>query len=214
MAQKQNVTETALQELINGIEGIVSSKVKLDDTGNLVEIHALADKSRNAKQIVRDIQSAVTAKFDLEIDHRIISIAQLSCDSVVQRDMRIVFKGMEVASKGLEIDVRVILSHGEKDYCGSQKGINTTTSINRTIAQATLKALSDFLNIGEIFVVEDVGTLNIAKTNVVVVAVTCVDKNGEQLLIGSSMNLGDIKEAVVKATLDAVNRRIAKLTGK
>lgn len=214
MAQKQNVTETALQELINDIEGIVSSKVKLDDTGNLVEIHALADKSRNAKQIVRDIQSAVTAKFDLEIDHRIISIAQLSCDGVVQRDMRIVFKGMEVASKGLEIDVRVILSHGEKDYCGSQKGINTTTSINRTIAQATLKALSDFLNIGEIFVVEDVGTLNIAKTNVVVVAVTCVDKNGEQLLIGSSMNLGDIKEAVVKATLDAVNRRIAKLSGK
>jgi hypothetical protein len=214
MAQKQNVTETALQELINDIEGIVSSKVKLDDTGNLVEIHALADKSRNAKQIVRDIQSAVTAKFDLEIDHRIISIAQLSCDGVVQRDMRIVFKGMEVASKGLEIDVKVILSHGDKDYFGSQKGINTTTSINRTIAQATLKALSDFLNIGEIFVVEDVGTLNIAKTNVVVVAVTCVDKNGEQLLIGSSMNLGDIKEAVVKATLDAVNRRIAKLTGK
>lgn len=214
MAQKQNVTETALQELINDIEGIVSSKVKLDDTGNLVEIHALADKSRNAKQIVRDIQSAVTAKFNLEIDHRIISIAQLSCDGVMQRDMRIVFKGMEVASKGLEIDVKVILSHGEKDYCGSQKGINTTTSISRTIAQATLKALTDFLNIGEIFVVEDVGTLNIAKTNVVVVAVTCVDKNGEQLLIGSSMNLGDIKEAVVKATLDAVNRRIAKLSGK
>jgi len=214
MAQKQNVTETALQELINDIEGIVSSKVKLDDMGNLVEIHALADKSRNAKQIVRDIQSAVTAKFDLELDHRIISIAQLNCDSVVHREMRIVFKGMEVASKGLEIDVKVILSHGEKDYCGSQKGINTTTSINRTIAQATLKALTDFLNIGEIFVVEDVGTLNIAKTNVVVVAVTCVDKNGEQLLIGSSMNLGDIKEAVVKATLDAVNRRIAKLMGR
>ena len=214
MAQKQNVTEIALQELINDIEGIVSSKVKLDDAGNLVEIHALADKSRNAKQIVRDIQSAVTAKFDLEIDHRIISIAQLSCDGVVQKDLRIVFKGMEVASKGLEIDVKVILSHGEKEYCGSQKGINTTTSINRTIAQATLKALTDFLNIGEIFVVEDVGTLNIAKTNVVVVAVTCVDKNGEQLLIGSSMNLGDIKEAVVKATLDAVNRRVAKLTGR
>ncbi|NLZ91362.1 MAG: hypothetical protein GX918_05545 [Clostridiales bacterium] len=214
MVQKQNVTETALQELINDVEGVVSSKVKLDDTGNLVEIHALADKSRNAKQIVRDIQSAVTAKFDLEIDHRIISIAQLSCDSVMQKDLRIVFKGMEVASKGLELDVKVMLSHREKDYCGSQKGINTTTSINRTIAQATLKALSDFLNIGGIFVVEDVGTLNIAKTNVVVVAVTCVDKNGEQLLIGSSMNLGDIKEAVVKATLDAVNRRITKLMGR
>ena len=135
MVQKQNVTETALQELINDVEGVVSSKVKLDDTGNLVEIHALADKSRNAKQIVRDIQSAVTAKFDLEIDHRIISIAQLSCDSVMQKDLRIVFKGMEVASKGLELDVKVMLSHREKDYCGSQKGISTTTSINRTMAR-------------------------------------------------------------------------------
>ena len=71
MGERQVVSETALQELINDVEGIVSSKVKLDDKGSPIEIHALADKSRNAKQIVRDIQSAVMAKFDLEIDHRI-----------------------------------------------------------------------------------------------------------------------------------------------
>jgi len=65
-----------------------------------------------------------------------------------------------------------------------------------------------------LLVVEDVGTLSIAKTSVVVAAVTYVDKSGEQLLIGSSINLGDIKEAVVKATLDAVNRRITKLMGR
>ena len=58
------------------------------------------------------------------------------------------------------------------------------------------------------------GTLAIAKTTVVIVAVTYVDKGGEQLLIGSSMNSEDIKEAVVKATLDAVNRRITKLIGR
>jgi hypothetical protein len=214
MGQKQVVSETALQELINEIEGIVSSKVKLDEKGSPIEMHALADKSRNAKQIVRDIQSAVSAKFDLEIDHRIISIAQLNCDSVVHRELRIVFKGMEVSSKGLELEVKVILTYKDKDFCGYQKGVNTTTSINRTIAQATLKAVSDFINIGDIFVVEDVGTLSIAKTSVVVAAVTYVDKSGEQLLIGSSINLGDIKEAVVKATLDAVNRRITKLMGR
>jgi hypothetical protein len=148
------------------------------------------------------------------IDHRIISIAQLSCESVVHKDFRIEFKGMEVASKGLDLDVRIILSHNNRDFCGYHKGINTKRSINRTIAEATLKAVSDFMNIGDFFVVEDVGTLAIAKTTVVIVAVTYVDKGGEQLLIGSSMNSEDIKEAVVKATLDAVNRRITKLIGR
>src|SRR5690554_6829159 len=121
MGNKQAVSETVLQELINDVEGIVSSKVKLDDRGNPIEIHALADKSRNAKQIVRDIQSAVTAKFSLEIDHRIISIAQLSCDNMMNRELRIVFKGMEVVSKGLDLDVKVMLSHRDRDFYGQQK---------------------------------------------------------------------------------------------
>ncbi len=214
MGDKQIVSETVLQELINDVEGIVSSKVKLDDKGNPIEIHALADKSRNAKQIVRDIQSAVTAKFALEIDHRIISIAQLNCDSAMNRELRIVFKGMEVVSKGLDLDVKVMLSHRDRDFFGQQKGVNTASSINRTIAQATLKAVADFTNLGDIFIIEDVGSLGIANTNVVIAAVTCIDKSGEQLLIGSSMNSGDIKEAVVKATLDAVNRRITKLISR
>jgi len=213
VGEKRIVSEIALQELINDVEGIVSSKVKLDDKGSPIEMHALADKSRNAKQIVRDIQSAVMARFDLEIDHRIISIAQLSCDSIVHKGSRIVFKGMEIGNKGLDLEVKIFLSHKEKDFCGHHKGINTTSSIKRTIAQATLKAVSNFMNIGDTFVVEDVGTLAIAKTNVVIVAVTYVDRSGEQLFIGSSMNLGDVKEAVVKATLDAVNRRITKLIG-
>jgi DNA polymerase III alpha subunit (gram-positive type) len=53
-----------------------------------------------------------------------------------------------------------------------------------------------------------------ANNSVVNVAITYIDRNGEQLLIGSSIVSGDMKEAVVKATLDAVNRRITRLMSK
>jgi hypothetical protein len=214
MEEKHAVSETALQELINDVEGVVSSKVKFDEKGNAIEIHVLADKSRNAKQIVRDIQSAVTAKFGLDIDHRIISIAQLNCDGVLSRELRLIYKGMEMVSRGLDLEVKVILSYRDKDYEGSFKGINTSRNINRIVAQATLQAISEFINFGEAFIVEDVKDVKMANNSVVNVAITYIDRNGEQLLIGSSIVSGDMKEAVVKATLDAVNRRITRLMSK
>lgn len=211
MGNKPIVSGLELQKFINGIESIISSKAKLDDMGNPVEIHALADKSRNAKQIVRDIQSAVVAMFDLEIDHRIISIAQLNCEKLVQKDFCIKLKGIEVISKGLELDVKVELAYRDESFCGEQGGINTAGGIKRTLAWATLKAVSDYINVKACFVVEDVKNIIIAGTKVVFVAVTYVDENGEQLLIGSEVDSGNMNETVVKATLDAVNRRLCKL---
>jgi hypothetical protein len=116
IVDSERVSETALQDLINDVESVISSKVKLDDKGNAVEIHVLADKSRNAKQIVRDVQSAVIARFGIDVNHRVISIAQLNYDNAAAKEQRLLFKGMEMAIEGVAIDVKVVLSHGERDY--------------------------------------------------------------------------------------------------
>ena len=214
MAEKNIVQEIVIQQLVNEIEGVVSSKVKQNDKGDVVEIHVLADKSRNAKQIVRDIQSAVTAKFDVDIDHRIISIAQLDCGKFLNKEFRLVYKGMELISKGLEIEAKIILSHNGKDYCGYQKGVNTRNNLNRLVVQATLEAVGEFLNFKDAFLMEGIKDLTLADEKVVNVAVTYIDKDGQELLIGSTVVKGDLKEAVVKATLDAANRKISKLMRK
>lgn len=211
MAEKNVIQGTVLQQLINEIEGVVSSKVKHDDNGDIVEIHVLADKTRNAKQIVRDIQSAVTAKFDIDIDHRKISIAQLDCGGVLPREFRLVFKGLELLSNGLEVEVKVVLSYMDKNYNGYQKGINSRNNINRMVVKATLQAVGDFVSFHDAFIVEGIRELTIENRNIVNVAITYIDKNGEEFLIGSSVVWGDLKEAIVRATLDAVNRKIIKL---
>jgi len=214
MAEKKVVQETIIQQLVNEVEGVVSSKVKQNENGDIIEIHVLADKSRNAKQIVRDIQSAVTAKFDMDIDHRVISIAQLNCGTILTKEFRLIYKGMELISKGREVETKVILSYGDKDYCGYQKGINTRNNINRMVVKATLQAVGEFMDFQDVFIDEGIKDFVIADKSIVNVAITYIDKNGEELLIGSSVVLGDLKEAIIKATLDAVNRKIKKLMSR
>ena len=52
--------------------------------------------------------------------------------------------------------------------------------------------------------------INISIDKVVVVIITCIEDNHVKRLCGSSLIETDHKEAVVKATLDAINRYTLK----
>ena len=65
--------EAALRQ----IQGVRAASVVTNGTADPTEIHILAMTGRTPKQIVRDVQSLAIAQFDLEIDHRIVSVVQL-----------------------------------------------------------------------------------------------------------------------------------------
>ncbi|MDP3487237.1 MAG: hypothetical protein Q8S19_04800, partial [Bacillota bacterium] len=83
----------------------------------------------------------------------------------------------------------------------------------RLVANATIGSLKELLGGVIDFVVEDVSVLNFVRREVVLVGVSTISPNGEEMLVGATVVRGDIKEAVVKATLDAVNRRLQRLIG-
>ena len=64
------------KSLISRLPGVLGVEFTLTD-GVVREVHVLSDQSRGPKQIVRDVQSAMLAKFQVELDHRIISVAQI-----------------------------------------------------------------------------------------------------------------------------------------
>ena len=76
---------TPWKALTEKLPGVLS--VEFVTEGPVVrEVHVLSDQSRSPKQIVRDIQSALLARFQLDLDHRIISVAQIpGLPTVVQR---------------------------------------------------------------------------------------------------------------------------------
>ena len=68
--------EAAWKALTEQLPGILNVEFVIS-SGAVREVHVLSDQSRTPKQIVRDIQSALLARFQLTLDHRIISVAQI-----------------------------------------------------------------------------------------------------------------------------------------
>ena len=56
--------EVAWKNLICKIDGVQSARVVFGERGEVEEIHVIADERRTAKQVTRDIQSALMAAFD------------------------------------------------------------------------------------------------------------------------------------------------------
>ncbi len=60
------------------LPGIMSVRIVARPGGDIEEIHLLTTTEVAAKQTVRNVESALRAKFHLEVDHRKISVAQSS----------------------------------------------------------------------------------------------------------------------------------------
>ncbi len=68
---------TTLENIVNRLPGIKGAKVLAEDD-DIREIHVLADSEKPAKQIVRDIETAIFAASGVRIDRKIVSVAQLA----------------------------------------------------------------------------------------------------------------------------------------
>src|SRR5262245_33738676 len=65
-----------LEEELCRLGGVLAVRVVGDRNGRPVEVHVLSDHSKPAKQTVRDVRAVAQTVFGLEIDHRIVSVAQ------------------------------------------------------------------------------------------------------------------------------------------
>ncbi|EMT39052.1 hypothetical protein TthWC1_1443 [Thermoanaerobacter thermohydrosulfuricus WC1] len=204
-------TVNSMEGYINKIQGVLSSRVVVEN-GEITEIHVLADSTRNAKQIARDVQSVIMAQFGIDINHKIVSVAQIDTGESLQGEQRLVFSSYSFINNGLTSEARVILTRGDEVFEGYAEGPNTTSNKYKIIANATLDSISKLIPKNHLFLLEDVDIFNIAKNRIIVVGVTHVTNNQEELLTGSCLIKKDEGEAVVKATLDAVNRRVMSIT--
>ncbi len=69
------------ERLLMSLAGIVSAHIVTDDTGALVEIHVLATAELHPKQVVRNIESALSAGMRIHVDRRIVSVAQIRAET-------------------------------------------------------------------------------------------------------------------------------------
>jgi len=77
-------SEAEIERLLGALRGVRSSRVIMASDGRIVEIHILSTPEFHPKQVVRNVESALSAGLRVDVDRRIISVSQLEEDFPVR----------------------------------------------------------------------------------------------------------------------------------
>jgi len=158
------------EQLIGSLTGVLSARVVGSSLDSIEEIHVLTTREVSAKQTVRNVESALLAQLDLEVDHRKISVARTHREArspdgpdgtepeeVQARVLesgpgsdgppRLLFVGHEVESEGAHrVQARVIIEWDGDRIAGEARGTDLPRARLEMLANALLAAVEELLD--------------------------------------------------------------------
>jgi hypothetical protein len=225
----QSVSHVKAEEIeaaLADVGEIKAARVVTSTDGTIQEIHVLALPTKQPKQLVRDIESTLQAQFGIPIDHKKISIALLGRDAIKPEAVptpsepevvrsavaRPIIRSIHATVSGVQASASVVLEIGDLEYEGTSSGPASQTGRLRLVSLAALDAVSQYSDTSLSFALEDVSILKLGREKVAVACIALVSSLGEQTFSGSAMVRQNDNDSVVRATLDAINRRMGFLT--
>ncbi|MCL5115813.1 MAG: hypothetical protein M1272_01505 [Firmicutes bacterium] len=217
------VTVDEMERLICQLPTVLKCAVSVNDWGAIEEVHVLTSLERTPKQVVRDVESALLAQWNLRIDHKRISVAQIvtgdedgakSRESAPMR-LRIHEYHMDADALQQQAYTRVVYSWGESAHqrvTGEWSGRYLPSQYYQAMAWAAVEAVNQLPGLETPMVLAELRTISVANRTVILVALSQYDRRRrETLLIGTAEERGDGQGASVRAVLDAVNRKVSRI---
>lgn len=201
----------------------MSARAVVDDFGRLSEIHILASPEFHPKQIVRNIESALSAGLGIMVDRRIISVAQLRNDagttflnkpkpavakksSDPKQPRRVIYVQYDAkASAPLDSHCRVVLMRGDDELTGTATGVNTAQGRADAAARAVLDALQSTGTMKEVGL-EGTALVHANGKTFVLVSARLLKGRHTRTLTGIATLSRSPEEAAIFAALQATNR--------
>lgn len=223
-----------LEDSLRQIPGVKAASVVTGPDAVPTEVHVLAAPGKPAKQIVRDVQSMSLARYDIDIDHRIVSVVQIGEEEVRagesprigQSDAAVgageaedaaaepeaaprpAIAAIMVRSGKGETEASVTLAAGDQLFEGRSHGPAGQSHRARLVAIATLDAVTELL--GQPCEVETAAIVATGAREVALTVLTMtLPRTGEQILTGCAVVRGDEADAVARSVLAALNRQLA-----
>lgn len=211
MAVERQVNVGDIESILCRLKHVIAVSVVPDGNGGVAEIHVLTGSSRSAKQVVRDVESALMARLGVAVDHKKISIAQVDDDSPRFDHTRLKFSDVSISFNGSRTEATVRLTKDGITFSGAANGVSSPVGQMKLIAGATLRAIEDTGLGGFSVALEDASEVSVGGRRVAIVLVNMITDRGEDCLSGSAIIKQDVWKGVVNATLDAINRRLNAL---
>lgn len=205
-----------VEKSLKNLNDILFVKIMLSEEKDVKEIHVITKDSANPKKIIRDIESFLLAKYNIEVDYRKISIAQVKDEGIkegqikaeLESPLRLKFSDIQAVTTGNHFEVLVQLECNGKIYEGKVSGINWDQNQEYLVAKATLEGISSYLEGSIFFQIDEIKKIRLGSKDIVIVSINLINSKRKESLIGSAVIKDDFNRAVVKAILKATNRRI------
>ena len=192
---------------IRSLRDIEAVSIQTEDD-EIREIHVLTSSGRPAKQIVRDVQTLLLTRFNRSIVPR-ETVPEQEPEEQAQPRIRFGSVNLYVASGRAQAQVE--LGWKGVTRLGTASGSATREGAQGLIASATLAAVQEFLEDGIALSMQDIDLLRLGKQDVIVVSISLLAHRNEKTLVGCCTVEQDTQQAVVLATLAALNRVVGGL---
>jgi len=235
-AQRLNPDDVSrAQGLVSRLRGISSCRISTGPGGEVTEVHVVANGHKPAKLVARDVESLLKAELGVDIDYRKIGVVTLeaagdedaaAADAAASTEetleefpvqeyaSRFAFQSVNIFASTQSVKVEVELARDGVESFGACQTDRTSGPYWHAVADATLRAVSEFLDDTRRLCLGEVLRVAVGDKSAFVVRVDVVDGRDSRTLAGCSIISDNENQSVVFATLDAVNRVIGKLDFK
>jgi hypothetical protein len=224
----QKVTPEQVRQaeaLVARIQGVSSCRIRVGASGEISEVHVIAREGKSPKLIARDVESCLKAEANLDVDYRKIGVVVVEADAaegegaveefpILEYAARFAFVSVHVSASRDGLRAEVELAREASAAFGASHTENVALPAWNVIAEATLRAVSEYLDESTRLCLSGVVKVPIGGADAVVVRVDVVGPRCTKSLAGCALVGGNESQSVVFATLDAVNRVIGKLDFK
>jgi hypothetical protein len=199
---------------LRSVPGVAEADVVPDEEGGGLGLLRLGlSPGVDEVQVASRVGRLLRERFGLGVDADQVQLIEdaETLDVSSQSGHRPVISRMQLVSSGLDVSATVSLTFQDRVVRGESTGTATQSGVQRAVASATLHAIEQLISSEARFELDHVEASGRDRT--ALVSVTMVSGAGTDRLTGSAMVREDARQAVIRAVLDAVNRRLEPLLG-
>ena len=204
----------AIVEALRGVPGVADADVEPGENGAglgtlRLDLNPDADEVAVATRVGRLLRD----QFGVGVDTDAVQLLEdaESPSAPMPSSARPVISRMQLVSSGLEVTATVVLSFRDRIVTGETTGAATQSGVLRAVATATVLAGEELVENKARFEVDQVDVAVSGGTRTVLVGLSMVTSDSNERLTGSANVREDVRQATIRATLDALNRRLERL---
>jgi hypothetical protein len=218
------VSVTDFREIVaalRDVPGVADADVEPDADGGMGLLRLGLEAGVDEVAVATSVGRLLRERFGLGVDAERVQIVEdaevhpmMTTDVEVPQQRlagRPAISRMHLVSSGLDVTATVSLTADGRTSSGEARGSASQSGVQRAVATATLRAVEQLAGDIARFELDHLEISHLGADRMVIVALTMLSARGTERLTGAATVREDVRQAVIRATLDALNRRLETL---